>query len=244
MDDRKHRRWTSEELATLRLRWTEDGARTLRGKLGGRTEVAISRKAWELGLPSQSQGKETMQRAARHLGVAWETAETLAHEAGVTLTLAAPVRSFGARKNMSKGNRKRWRAVEAEQLAALLHARDTRVSAAAVWARQAGACRCTLLRRLDATGLKLTGTRGVPVRLPDAAWAEVWAGVKGPWTRTARVIQAMPDPPCAMWLLLIAAYDFVHAQGDDRAWLELLPQRVRFAARGLWAMATDKRRAA
>lgn len=243
MSDRKHRRWTSEELAILRQRWTEDGARTLRKKLGGRTEIAIGRMAIKLGLASQTQGRELVREAAERLGLSWKATRMLADECGVTLPLAAPVRTT-AERGAPDGSRGRRRAADSEQLGALLRVRDTRVSASRAWARERGVCAVVALRRLWATGLRSPGTRGVPVRLPDALWAEVWAGVEGPWTRTARVIRAMPDPPCAMWLLLVAAHDYAHAQGDDRAWLDHLPQRVSFVARGLWAMATSERRAA
>jgi hypothetical protein len=76
-DDRKTfgRRsdWTQAEIATLTREWSEVGHRTLLTKLPGRTWVAISRKAKDLGLASVPQGYVPMAEAARRAGYHWAT---------------------------------------------------------------------------------------------------------------------------------------------------------------------------
>lgn len=220
------RRWTREELATLRREWGELGERTLRAKLPGRTTTAIYGKARELGLDPQSCGREGFRQAARRLGVDDLAVRKLIAEAGMTLGMAAPVtvrqRKFARRE------------VDADALETLLRLRDLRCATASAWDTRHGLTRSVTASRARRMGVPLRGAPGGRVYVPTAVLAEVHDHAVGPACALWRsASDAAREVGCAAWVLHLAATD-LRAGGAPAEWTgECLPQRVEAAARAL-----------
>lgn len=220
------RAWTRDEVVILRREWGEVGERTLRAKLPGRTARAIYAKASDLGLPPQSDGRESLEAAARRLGVDELAVRKLVAEGGFTLGLAAPL--------AARERRYARRAVDADALEVLLHLRDLRCTTSSAWDTEHGLSRSVTASRVRRAGLPVRRAPGGRVYVPAAVLAEVHAGRPGAacelWRRAVDVAR---EVSCAPWVLHLAATD-LRDGGDAAEWVALwLPQRVEAAAREL-----------
>jgi len=222
------RRWTSAEDKILRDRWGEDAGRTLVKKLG-RSESAIYLRAQALGLPPQSQGRTSATSACRTVGMWHDTLYRLLAECGLHPSRMALVRQ----RQVSTGGSPVL-AVDLDAAEALIGVRDRRTVRMFEWARSEGVCGVALLYRLRKAALKPQSAG--QVRYPIELLAEVdkargGAAPAGPWVDLWRAVLAVPDLPCAPWVVALAARDL--ALGVGAEWTEHLPQPVAGLARRL-----------
>ena len=107
-------------------------------------------------------------------------------------------------------------AVDLDAAEALIGVRDRRTVRMFEWARSEGVCGVALLYRLRKAALKPQSAG--QVRYPIELLAEVdkargGAAPAGPWVDLWRAVLAVPDLPCAPWVVALAARDL--ALGRD-----------------------------
>lgn len=136
--------WGRREERTLTRLWGEDGERALMDALPGRTWIAITRHAEEMGLPmGMPQGFVTPKEAARRLGCDGETVMRLAARAGVPVTRQTTARHVRGTQR-AKGFRARLM-VEWDKIREACE-RELQLETVAYAAERVGVPRATLRR--------------------------------------------------------------------------------------------------
>ncbi len=207
-------RWTPESDSRLRLMWGESGEGAMRASLG-RTVAGIINRAWELSLPQQSQGMETINSCEKRLGVQYTAILRYLADVGVTPSRRSPVTI------PSKAHR--HAVVEPAVAETVVTQRDARVGSPSRYSSDLGMYKRFAWNRMVSAGIAPSDTvkksrKDVPVGLLE----EVCSGIDGPWTAVWRAVLAEGEFPFARWFIALAVYDTLHVEKADREWIEIV----------------------
>lgn len=211
--------------------WGDACERRLRSALG-RSAQSICRRAYALGLPTQSEvaRAQSVNAVARRIGLVHDAFAKFLAQVGIIPTLRAPV------GYQSRGG-SRQRVVEPEQVEALFAARQTRTATRDAWAREQGIPVRRVEGALERAGVATWNARWrCQVRLPVGVMEEAVAGAPGPWCAVWAEVLAEAQRggplPCDAWLLALAAHDVATIPDPQaREWVEWIPQQQLVLAR-------------
>jgi len=228
---RSHRRWTPAEDALLRKLWGDAGERKLRSELG-RSAQSICRRAYAIGLPTQSEVARSVSvnAVANRIGLVHEAFARFLAAVGIIPTLRAPLgyQSHGG---------SRQRVVEPDQVEALYAQRETRTATRDAWAREQGVSVRRVEGALERLGIGTWNARWrCQVRFPVGVLEEAVRGAPGLWCAAWAEVLAEAQRggplPCDAWLLALAAHDLAaFPDPKDREWVEWIPQQQLVLAR-------------
>lgn len=169
-------KWTKEEIALLVREWHDVGCRTMRRKFPHRTWRAISRKAYDLGLPMGiPQGHVSLAEACRILGVSDHFLLTMYSKHSTTGAKPVYPGTSGSPGRVMKTQR---RYVDLDEARAVME-RYFALESVNGAARRHGIPSVTLLRWVRLAGLCEGETkRGVAIRLPSNVYDDLVAAVR------------------------------------------------------------------